>query len=113
MMRAMMTCQIVTDPETALGFRLAGSEAFAAADGREAEEIIAGIVQKKECGLLLVREDLLAGVGATLLRRIERSGFPIIVPLPLQGSWFEEERGLEYVLRLIRRSIGYQMRIRR
>jgi V/A-type H+-transporting ATPase subunit F len=108
----MRTCQIITDGETALGFRLAGVEAFGAADGKETEQVMVGILERRECGLLLVREDFLEGVAAAVTRRFEREGLPIVIPLPVMGTWQEEERGLEYVLRLIRRSIGYSMRIR-
>lgn len=109
----MRTCCVVADPGTAVGFRLAGVDVVVAADGREAETHVAAIVEKGECGLLLINESLVAGVGERTLRRIEREGLPLMVPLPLEMAWRGEERGLEYILRLIRRSIGYQMRIRR
>lgn len=109
----MATCIVVTDRETADGFRLAGVEVRTAADRGEAAAVLEAILAAGECGLVLVKEAFCEGLDGRIVRRIEREGRPLLVPLPLDMKWWREEKGMDYVLRLIRRSIGYQMRIRK
>ena len=108
----MYTCRVVTGPETAEGFRLAGVRTEAAVTGEEAARCLRDVLADRSCGLLLVDEQLLEDAGEPLLRRLERAALPVVVPLPLERDWWMEERGMEYLLRLIRRSIGYHMRLK-
>ena len=108
----MLSCRVVTDSESALGFRLAGLEVSAVRDAQEVESVVGKIIAGGGCGILLVQEDFFDAIGEPLRRRIDRAGLPLVVPIPVGASWWSEERSMEYILRLIRRSIGYQMRIR-
>lgn len=109
----MLTCRVVTGPETADGFMLAGVKVDAVRTVAETEARVKAALEEKDCGLLLVDELLLDQVGEPLLRRLERAALPIVVPLPLDMKWWREKRGMDYLLRLIRRSIGYHMRLRK
>ena len=108
----MLTFRVVTGPETADGFRLAGAKVDPVRTAAEAEDRLKAALAEGDCGLLLVDELLLEQVGETLRRRLERAALPIVVPLPMDMQWWREKRGMSYLLRLIRRSIGYHMRIR-
>jgi vacuolar-type H+-ATPase subunit F/Vma7 len=110
---SMLTCRVVTGPETADGFLLAGVKVDAVTTAAETEARLKAAFEEKDCGLLLVDELLLEEVGEALLRRLERAVLPIVVPLPLDMKWCREKRGMDYLLRLIRRSIGYHMRLRK
>jgi V/A-type H+-transporting ATPase subunit F len=109
----MPTCIVVTDSETADGFRLAGVEVLVSRGGEETSRLVEGVMEKRECGLLLMKEELMEGLAESLRRRLEKAGVPLLVPLPLDMNWWREQRGMEYLLRLIRRSIGYHLRIRK
>lgn len=105
--------QVITDPETAAGFRLSGVDVFTVRDNSETEGLMQEILDRGECALLLINEHLLEQVSVKLHRRIERTSLPLVVPVPLADKWWKEERGMEYLLRLIRRAIGYQMKIKK
>ena len=72
---------VVTQPELASGFHLAGVDAFAAANAEEARQLIAKWLDSGESGLLGVDEKLLAGFDAAFRRRHRcagESGLPTI-----------------------------------
>ena len=109
----MPNCIVLTDAETADGFRLAGVEVLVSQGGEETTRLVQKVMEKKECGLVLMKEEFMEELPESLRRRLEKTGFPLLVPLPLDMNWWREQRGMEYLLRLIRRSIGYHLRIRK
>ena len=109
----MPNCIVLTDHETADGFRLAGIEVLVSRGGEETTRLVEKVMEKKECGLILIKEEFMEDLAESLHRRLEKAGFPLLVPLPLDMNWWREQRGMEYLLRLIRRSIGYHLRIRK
>ena len=48
-----------------------------------------------------------------LLERVGREGVPVLLPFALPRRWEEAGRGEEYVATLIRRAIGYHVKIQR
>jgi len=107
------TCRVIADEDAAVGFRLAGVEAAAVAGPQEAERLLRAWVDEGECSLIIVAQRFLEAFSEATRRRLERLSLPIVVPLPLSPAWVREERSDEYVLALIRRAIGFQMRITR
>ena len=103
----------LTDPETAMGFRLAGIEAIIAPQADEANRLLAELLEKKQPGVVLFNEDYLEAMPERFQRRMEDSLQPIFVPIPHVRSWQEGEKKEEYLARLLRRAIGYQIKIRR
>ena len=104
---------IITYPDTSLGFNLAGVEVKEALDGEDITPILQDIVEKGEYGLLVVEEKLLVKVDEGVLKRIRKTGIPVIVPIDTPKSWQTEEEMESYIARLIRRAIGYQVKIKR
>lgn len=96
-----------------MGFRLAGVETAAAAGPHEAERLLREWIDAGDCSLIIVAQRFLDAFSETTRRRIERLSLPIVIPLPLSPAWQQEERSQEYVLALIRRAIGFRMRITR
>ena len=109
----MKTCRVIADQDSAVGFRLAGVEAAAAAGPREAERLLKEWIEEGSCSLIIVAQRFLDAFSETTRRRIERLSLPIVIPLPLSPAWQRQEPSQEYVLALIRRAIGFQMRITR
>ena len=107
------SCVVITDRETAIGFRLAGVEVRVSDSLAETKDHIEKLVVSGGCALLLVKGSLMEELGESFRNRVERAGSPVMIPLPLDMKWHAEEMGMEYLHRLIRRSIGYQLRLRK
>jgi V/A-type H+-transporting ATPase subunit F len=103
----------LTDPETAMGFRLAGIDTLVVREADEIGRILSELLEKKEPGVVIFDEDYLKILPERLQRRVEDSLKPIFVPVPHIKSWREGEKREEYLARLLRRAIGYQIKIRR
>ena len=100
---------VITDPETATGFRLAGVEVREADTPERALDLI------RECaaggyGLLAVNEDLLRGTEDARTRLLRGRDLPLIVPLPPARAHLES--GEAYILRLVKEHIGFAVKLR-
>ena len=104
--------RVATRPGDGLGFRLAGAPVEEFEKGDVAERFRA-LLADPSLGVLAVEEELLEQVPQPLLEKIGRQGVPILFPFALPRSWKEAGRGEEYVATLIRRAIGYHVKIQR
>ncbi len=100
---------VITDPESATGFRLAGSDVKEAEDSLEASLILSSLLHDEEAGIIAVREDYLANLDKSLYEQVEKSYHPVIIPIPAPRKG-DEVSG--YVERLLRRAIGYNVVMR-
>jgi V/A-type H+-transporting ATPase subunit F len=101
---------VVTDPDTAVGFRLAGVDAVEARTPEEARGVIASLSAKEDTGILAVNEDFLAAMDEKFMDRIEKLRRPIVIPVP-SGAKGADPRS--YIERLLRKAIGYNVVMRR
>jgi V/A-type H+-transporting ATPase subunit F len=101
---------VVTDPESAPGFRLAGVDVLEAAGLDEAKKIIPPLIYKDDTGIIAISEDLMAGLDEKLLERINKTYRPIIIPIPSRIKGLDRT---SYIERLLQRAIGYNIVIRR
>jgi len=103
----------VMEREAGLGYRLAGVEVREASTpeelGRKAEALAADPAIR----LVILDEEFFRGLPRTLQRKLEESRMPVYVPVPSLPLGKAALRPEEYVARLIRRAVGYQIRIRR
>jgi len=102
---------VVTDPKTALGFRLAGVETVAVEDIHEAEKILSDLLKQKQAGVVVVNETFFNVLPEKLQKKLDESIQPIFAPIPHIQSWKEGEGREEYLGRLLRRMMGFQIRI--
>lgn len=100
---------VITDTETATGFRLAGVEVREAATPAEALELIRHYAAAGY-GLLAVNEDLLAGTEDARARLLRGRDLPIIVPVPPARARLES--GEAYIQRLVKEHIGFAVKLR-
>lgn len=100
---------VITDPESATGFRLAGSDVLEAEDYHEASQLISTLIHEEETGIIAIREDYLANLDNSLFEQIERCYHPVIIPIPAPRKG-DEVSG--YIERLLRRAIGYNVVMR-
>lgn len=104
---------VITYPDTSLGFSLAGVEVKEVEEGGDITAVLNDIIKTGEYGLLVVEEKFLAKVDEGVLKRIRKTGIPVIVPIDTPISWQTETEMESYIARLIQRAIGYQVKIKR
>ena len=109
----MRTCRVIADGDSVVGFRLAGVDAVAAGCPEEAERLLRACIAEGSVSLVLVNQGFLDRFSDATRRRIEKLALPLIIPLPISATWWKDEPKPDYVLSLIRRAIGYQMKITR
>lgn len=100
---------VLTDPETATGFRLAGVEVREADTPERALELIREYAAAGY-GLLAVNEDLLRGTEDARNRLLRDRDLPLIVPLPPARANLES--GEAYISRLVKEHIGFAVKLR-
>ena len=103
----MKQCVAVTPNEGRYGFALAGMEQ-AVADAENVFSTLQELLTGKGYSLVFVDERLLQAVDAAQLRALENRGQAVIISLPAPEEGEMEE---DYALQLIRRAVGYHVRL--
>ena len=101
---------VVTDPETAPGFRLAGVDVVEAGSVEEARFLIPPLLFRDDTGIVAVNEEFMASLDQKVLGKMEKTHRPLLIPIP-SGAGKGEGRG--YIERLLQRAIGYNIVVRR
>lgn len=104
---------IITGPDASLGFRCAGLSCIEADEGSDISSLLLSLQAEGRHGLIAIEERLLNKVSENVMKRIRKKGMPIIMPINIPQKWEEVEFGESPVVRLIRRAIGYQIKIKR
>ncbi len=100
---------VITDPETATGFRLAGVEVREAVDAKGVLEHLRTLLPL-DYGLVAVNEDLLPGTEAEVARLMRERDLPILIPFPAMRAKLES--GEDYIARLVKEHIGFYVKLR-
>ena len=100
---------VITDAETATGFRLAGVEVREADTPAQALDFIREYTTAGY-GLVAVNEDLLRGTEEARTRLTRGRDLPLIVPLPPARANLES--GEAYISRLVKEHIGFAVKLR-
>ncbi|MEN6341241.1 MAG: V-type ATP synthase subunit F [Methanospirillum sp.] len=101
---------VLTDPDTAAGFRMAGVETREAANAEEARQVLPALLQEEDAGIIAVSEEFMQVLDDRLMTRIEQTARPIVIPIPGRAR---RGGGMAYIERLLRRAIGYNIVLRR
>ncbi len=101
---------VVTDPETAPGFRLGGVDVLEIASIEQAKSLIPSLLYKDDTGIVAINEEFMAALDEKILEKIEKSYRPIIIPIPSKLQGVQRE---SYMERLLQRAIGYNIVLRR
>lgn len=101
---------VLTDPNTAAGFRMAGLEAYEAASVGEASHLLLSLLKDEDAGIIAVNEEFMEVIDERMNARIKRSYRPIVIPIPGRTRRGE---GLSSIERLLRKAIGYNIVLRR
>jgi V/A-type H+-transporting ATPase subunit F len=101
---------VVTDPDTAPGFRLAGVEVMEASSKEEARRVLNALVFKDDTGIVAVNEEFMAALDEKLVATIEKTYRPIMIPIPSKARRIDRT---SYIERMLQRAIGYNIVVRR
>ena len=77
----MLKIAVIGDSDTAVGFRLAGADAFEANSLDEGERILKHVLSQDDVGVIIITKELAKGL-AKLIEEVEKKGLPIIVVIP-------------------------------
>ena len=103
----------ITDPDTALGFRLAGIEAVEVASAEDAAERLLAALKARESGVVIYNEDYQASLPEKSREALDESITPVFFAIPVARAGMSGEAREVYLARLLRRAIGYQLKLKR
>ena len=104
---------VITGRGGSLGFRCAGIECVEAEGAGDVAKILQERQASGGCGLAAVDGRLLDMVPEAVIKRLRKKGLPIIVPITIPTRWTEAGPEESPAVRLIRKAIGYQIKIKR
>ena len=104
--------RVLCRPETAPGFGLAGVRAVPVATAADGEARLAELGSDPGVGVVLIEERIHDALSAATRRQIDLRPLPMVVPFP-GPVWAARPEGPEaYILDLLRRVIGYRVKLR-
>lgn len=103
---------MLTDPETADGFRLAGVDVLEAETVEQAKMQITELLDNPDSGIIGVNESFYMALDEKTLERIESVYRPIVIPLPIKETLEGIGERKAYLSRLIHRAIGIDITLR-
>jgi V/A-type H+/Na+-transporting ATPase subunit F len=104
---------ILTDPDTADGFRLAGVDVYAAESPEEARAILGPLLNDDSSGIVALNEEFVGAIDERMQKKIDSIYRPIVIPLPIRHMLGTGEERRMYLARLIRRAVGFDITLRR
>lgn len=99
----------ITPEDAEYGFKLVGVTHHAVKK-EELEKVIDRLVKDPDTGLVVVDERLLGGIDAQRLREIEKRWYGVLITIP--APEMPGIKAEDYAVALIRRAIGYHVRLR-
>jgi len=99
----------ITPPDASYGFSLSGVAQHAVKTA-DAEETLVKALAEPDSGLVIIDERLLQGIPEERMRELEHgwSGILLVLPSPEKPPAEVED----YAARLIRRAVGYHVRLK-
>ena len=104
---------ILTDPETANGFRLAGVDVYEADGPEEAKSKMNRLLEDDRTGILAVNESFLTEIDERVKERIESLYRPIVVSLPVKEKIGAAGERKAFLARLIHRAVGFDVTLKK
>ncbi len=102
---------VLTDSETATGFRLAGVE-VQETNQNDAETALTEIIESENYGLVAVDESLIPDPIEASARAMRGRDLPVILPMPgLSAAFDEADDATSYMKELVRSAIGFDIKL--
>jgi V/A-type H+-transporting ATPase subunit F len=108
-----MKIAMLTDPESAAGYRLGGLEVALAHDPTEAREVLARLVQTDNYALIIVSQTLLPEPYQAVKREMRNRDLPVLLAAPSHRSAVASS-GVEaeaYMRQMVRETMGYEIKL--
>jgi vacuolar-type H+-ATPase subunit F/Vma7 len=100
---------VITTPDLASGFQLAGVETFVVEDVEAAEDVLQKLLAGGEASLIIVRRALLQAMDSRLQRQVEASYQPVVMAIPGGMPTLTRGERRRHITALIRRAVGFQI----
>ena len=108
----MAQCIVITRPDLAAGFRLAGVETVSAVSCQDAHRHLLTLLDDEEAGIVAIDQAYLDTVDSVTRKRIESAYRPVVIGIPMgQAGGAAAARRLQ-LADLIRRAIGVRISFR-
>ena len=104
---------VLTDADTADGFRLAGCDVQEVDSPEDTRRRLAVLLDDDASGIIAVNERLMSAIDERMQKKIDSIYRPIVVSLPIREKLEMGEDHKAYLSRLIRRAIGFDITLRR
>lgn len=102
---------VLTDAETATGYRLAGVE-VRVSEPDDAAATLDALIEEDAYGLVIVDEGLVPDPVASGERAMRGRDLPVLLPVPSLGAAFGEEAdATAYMKDLVRSAIGFDIKM--
>lgn len=101
---------VIASSGLSAGFALAGVPVFEASDGADAARRIDRLADEGNVGVVMVDEPLYRDIPEDARRGFEKSTIPVVIPVP-GPDWTTESGAHEYIVEILRRAIGYRVRL--
>lgn len=100
---------VITTPDLAPGYQLAGVETFAVQTVEEAETTLSKLLDERDASLIIVRRALLQAMDPRLQRRLEASVQPVVMPIAGRPTHIPGKEYRHHLLQLIRHTVGFHI----
>lgn len=103
---------VLTDPESAVGFRLAGVDVVEAVVPEDVKKKLISLINDDTAGIVAVNEDLMNFIDSRMREKIDNIYRPIVVSIPVVKKMEITPERREYIASLIRRAVGFEIKLR-
>lgn len=104
---------VLTDADSADGFRLAGVDVEVVESEERVGEHLGRLLDDDDSGIIAVNERMMAGIDERMQRKIDSIYRPLVISLPLKERFEMGEDHRAHLARLIRKAIGFDITLRR
>ncbi len=108
-----MKIAVLTDHESAAGYRLAGLHVAVAAESAEAQKVLARMIQEDDYILIAVSDALLPDPYQVVKREMRGRDLPVLLatPSPFSAAAGRGEDAEVYMRKLILSTMGHEIKI--
>lgn len=107
----MYKLMVITNPDAAIGFSLAGVQVIAAATAAIARQELVRALNDDRAGVIAMDEDYYMQIDDMLQAKMEKLYRPIVIPIPSKKE-VEEVGGHGHLASFIRRAVGFDIKLR-
>lgn len=104
---------VIAAKKSCEGFKVSGFDCMEVEEEREIDAVIESIFKEQRYGLLCIEQRLFNAITPSVVKRIRRGGLPVMIPVEIPTTWGEPREGETHIESLIRRAIGYQVKLKR